>query len=29
MGFREFGRLPGGVRQGTNKIDLVHMFRQA
>ena len=29
MGFREFGRLPGGIRQGTNQIDLVHMFREA
>jgi len=29
MGFREFGRLPGGIRQGTSKIDLVYMFRQA
>ena len=29
MGFKELGRLPGGIRQGSEEIDLVHMFRQA
>lgn len=28
MGFKELGRLPGGIRQGDDEIDLVHMFRQ-